>query len=381
MDMVKIVLVGIGGYGASYVKELLSNSEKAEFEITGVVDPNAEKSPYYNDIINSGIKKYFSLTDFYAENSADLAVLSSPIYLHCSQVLTCLQNNSNVLCEKPLAGSLEDGLKMKEAAENSERFVAIGYQWSYLPVIHAIKNDIINGLYGEPLCLKTLVIWPRSESYYKRNGWAGRLKTDAGIMVNDNPANNATAHYLHNMFFVLGDKANTSIYPVEVSAKCYRANNIETYDTIYLRATVAGGGEILFYSTHAAKDGYGPIFEYKFEKGIISMSDNYQITATFNDGSTKEYGQIGNADMMRKLWSCISAVESGEDILCGVDAALPQLICIDKVQKNVEVEGFPQNLIVAESLGENDRQVWVKGLSEKMREYYDNGKFDNIGTF
>ncbi len=56
-----------------------------------------------------------SLDEFYEEQPADLAVISSPIPFHCQQTVLCLEHGANVLCEKPLAGSVEDGLKMAEA--------------------------------------------------------------------------------------------------------------------------------------------------------------------------------------------------------------------------------------------------------------------------
>ena len=49
-----------------------------------------------------------------------------------------------------------------------------------------------------------MVSFPRPLSYFKRNDWAGHLRTPAGEDVLDSPLNNATAHYLHNMLYVLG---------------------------------------------------------------------------------------------------------------------------------------------------------------------------------
>ena len=49
-------------------------------------------------------------------------------------------------------------------------------------------------------------LWPRDERYYSRNGWAGVKRTNDGTWILDSPTNNACAHFLHNMFYVLGDR-------------------------------------------------------------------------------------------------------------------------------------------------------------------------------
>ena len=60
---------------------------------------------------------YRSLEDFYAADSADLAILSCPIQFHKEQALLAMKNGSHVLCEKPLTVEIADALEMQAAAE------------------------------------------------------------------------------------------------------------------------------------------------------------------------------------------------------------------------------------------------------------------------
>ena len=128
----------------------------------------------------------------------------------------------------------------------------IGYQWSFSKAIQSLKNDIIKGLFGKPIRLKTLALWPRDDEYYGRNNWAGRIKENQGKWVLDSPMNNAVAHYLHNMFYVLGFEVDSSAVPKQVIAECYRANPIENYDTAVCRILTTDDVEILFYASHAS---------------------------------------------------------------------------------------------------------------------------------
>ena len=126
--MVDIVLVGIGGYGGNYVNELL-DKRSDDCRIVGVVDPFATNCARLSELLELGVEVYDDLDTFYQDHEADLAVVSSPIALHCRQTCKCLEHDTNVLCEKPLAGSVEDGMAMAKAEERSDGFVAIGYQW------------------------------------------------------------------------------------------------------------------------------------------------------------------------------------------------------------------------------------------------------------
>src|SRR5690606_34582742 len=109
-----------------------------------------------------------------------------------------------------------------------------------------------SGAFGKPKRLRTIVLWPRSDRYYAR-GWAGKLRDQAGNLVMDSVANNATAHYIHNMFYVLGRATDESARPARVTAELYRANRIENYDTAAMRVHTEDGVELLYFGSHAVR--------------------------------------------------------------------------------------------------------------------------------
>ena len=65
--------------------------------------------------------------------------------------------------------------------------------------------------FGRPRRFSTLCCWPRDLAYYRRNTWAGRLRDpDTGGWVLDSPANNAMAHFLHNLLYLAGERPDRS---------------------------------------------------------------------------------------------------------------------------------------------------------------------------
>jgi predicted dehydrogenase len=373
MKKVNIVIVGIGGYANLHVEELINNYNREEYEIVGVVDPKPENCLHIKRIDELNIPKYKNLEEFYSAAYADLAIISSPIQFHKEQVCLALSKGSHVLCEKPLSASVEDALAMIEAKNNAKRLLAIGYQWSYSTAIQRFKQDILSGKFGKALTFKTIVLWPRDLKYYSRS-WAGKKYDENGNAIFDSVVNNATAHYLHNMFYVLGCTLDSSEMPVKVEAELYRANDIENFDTAIIRSLTEKNVEIFFYASHAVKTSYGPVFSYEFENGTVSYGDadkdgEANLTARFKDGTVQSYGNPSEDDE-RKLWTVIDAVRNNKVIPCGAEAAFAQTLCVDMAQKSVEnISTFPEELIRIDGEG-SERRIIVEGLDEALMKLY-----------
>jgi hypothetical protein len=220
-----------------------------------------------------------------------------------------------------------------------------------------------------------MVLWPRDEAYYNRNRWAGALRDAQGNLVLDSPANNACAHYLHNMLYVLGDAIDRSDPPATVTAELYRAHAITNYDTAAIRIRTVGGVDVLFLVTHASRDLTGPLFSYEFERGLVTFSNETGLLeARFHDGNrTKTYGSP-NDEQFRKVWMTMRDIRERTPTLCGIESAEPHTQCTWAAQQSMsEIQPFPPPLIHVE--GERGaRRTWVEGLDDAMRQCYETFK-------
>lgn len=373
MKTVNIVLVGIGGYGANYVRALLEGGGKFPYKIAGAVDPFPKSCPLYDELIEANIPIYESLEQFYEVSDADLAIISSPIQFHAAQTKLALAKGSHVLCEKPLCATLEEANEMIEARDQTNQFVAIGYQWSYSPVIQQLKEDIQQGVLGKPQRFKTIVLWPRNKQYYARP-WAGKRQDSEGRWILDSVANNATAHYIHNMFYLLGQENDQSAGPSRITAELYRANPIENYDTAAMRCYTDEGTELLYYASHAVNETVGVKFCYEFEKAnvIFDGQGEKQIIAQFHNGEQKIYGNP-ERDRMNKLWTCIAAIHGEGTIHCGPEAAMSHTLCIHGMERSSgTIHDFAKERKAAKGyVVENDEMYYVEGLKDDLVECYD----------
>ncbi len=368
------LLVGIGGYGNLYVDQLLTKGEERGVVIKGIVDPSPEGCRRWAEVKEKGIPRYPSMQAFYESEKADLAVISSPIQYHMEQTLIALSKGSHVLCEKPVAALPNEAYRMRESAARHQKKIAIGYQWSFSKAILDLKHDILDGVLGKPLRLKSIVLWPRDAAYFARAAWAGKMKDPKGRWIRDSVANNATAHYLHNMFYLLGKTVDTSATPIEVTAELYRANQIESFDTTAVKIRLAQDVELFYYASHAIDKSFGPAFHYAFENADVYYNEEGkgiegEITAFFRDGREKVYGNPYEGQE-NKLWNLVGAIRGQALIPCGVDAALPHALCIDAMHQSVpKIVDFPKESVTVDEV---QGLTFVPGLDTTLKACYDN---------
>ena len=372
-DAVSIALVGIGGYGETYLRQLFEPPAGAPAtRLVAAVDPVAPPEGWgRRELMARGIPLYADIDAMFAARAPELVVISSPIPFHADQVCEVLKRGVPVLCEKPLCATIQDARRMREAERRAGRFAAIGYQWSFSRAIQDLKRDVMSGALGRPIRCRVMVLWRRTGVYYRRNNWAARLQTADGRWVLDSPVHNATAHYLHNIFYVLGATRETSDPPVEVTGELHRARPIESFDTGALRCRTHGGVEVLFYATHSVAEHLDPAATFEFENAVVRCAER-TFSATFNDGTVRSYG-APDADGARKLWDCVECARTGAPVACGVAAATAEVLCVNGLHESVPaIADIPPDLI--EVTGEpGDQRVVVRGLAEALTACYGKG--------
>jgi len=371
-----VALVGLGGYGYIYVNALLGSEFATKVSFVAGIDPVPEACQRLAEIQQKHIPLFRSLEEFSATSRADLVILATPLQLHCEQACFAMARGSHVLCEKPLGAHPDQVRQMIETRDRFGVQLAIGYQWSFSAAIQNLKRDIAAGRFGAPRRLRTRVYWPRTEKYYSRSSWAGRQRDAQGRPVFDSPANNACAHHLHNMFYVLGETPQNSDWPRTVQAELYRANAIENYDTVALRCRTQRGAEILFFASHATHAQHDPIFVYEFENATVKYGNEAaaHIIAELTDGTRVDYGSPAPSESAEKFQDLLDSIRLQRPVLCGPEAAGAQTACIFAAQQSTPaIVEFPRDLVVVEG-PPGDRLTQVKNLAETLDRCYENAQ-------
>ena len=134
-----LALIGIGGYGNTYVNQLLDSPHPERFRLVGVVDPAPASCRRLAELEARRVPVYESMEQLYAKREAPLlAVISTPLHLHAGQSGFALSRGSGVLCEKPLCVTPEQSGQMKRAVvqalgqacqQQAAEELAYGRQW------------------------------------------------------------------------------------------------------------------------------------------------------------------------------------------------------------------------------------------------------------
>ena len=312
---VKVLLCGMGGYGENYVREYLTR-DVASSVLVAIADPFAERSPLYGEIREKGIPVFSSPEEFYNQGSADLCVISSPIHTHFPYVMTALEHGSNVLTEKPVCFDRAQFDEMEKRSAETGLFVAVGYQQCFSRDVLALKKDILDGVYGKCLRMKTIRLMRRNDLYYGRSSWAGAVRC-GGELVYDSPFTNACAHQFQTMAFLLGKtmEESTTVSGCEGSLVKIRPD-IENCDTVQLKFTTTDGVELYYYASHAVDDAkVGPLSVYEFENGTVTEAEG-GFTGKLNDGKTIDYTIVPKGERLEKLWECVRCTQEHKSPVC-----------------------------------------------------------------
>ena len=335
----KVLLVGVGGYGSGYVRALTGRDYGAE--IAGIVDVMPNIREVCPEVGKNNLKVYTSIAEFYKKNTADLAILSSPIHLHTQMSIECMKNGSHVLCEKPLCLTVEEVEQLEACQKETGKWLAVGYQMNYRDDVLALKNDILSGKFGAPRIISVAHAYRRGSKYYARNNWAGRVSVN-GREVFDSPFTNACAHNFQMMTFLIGSDLSSACDITGVEAELYRGNkNVENYDIAFMRFHTDAGADILYHTAHPlSTEVFGPYGKMEFEKGTVEFGPDQRFYAKLDSGETIDYGAPDTDAYDRKLIEAIKGAKTGVCPVCTTRSELGHVRAVRFVQalpvKNVD---------------------------------------------
>lgn len=273
--MLKTAIIGVTGYGKEHLRLLLHGYSKGLMkpEAAVVVNPN-EAADQVEQLVAAGCPIFDSVEDMWAgtNGSIDLCMIPSPIGTHYPFARMALENGAHVFVEKPVCGTIQEVNELVSMAESRNLQLVVGYQNLYSEKIHRLKRRILDGDIGKLTLLKGWGSWPRPQSYYQRNDWAGRLKVgDAWVL--DSPVNNAMAHFLAILLYLGGASEDSLLEPVSLEGELYRIQNIESFDTASFRLLGGPGKPDLYYAvSHSGDHAGGPFLRIEGESGWIEWN-------------------------------------------------------------------------------------------------------------
>lgn len=128
----------------------------------------------------------------------DGAVLNTtPTAEHAWTTIACLEAGRDVLCEKPIAMTLEEADAMLEAAERNGRILQLGLLSRFAPCWQKIKSLVDAGAIGEVMSITMTQYWNQPTLYAD---WRTRTAVSGGGIIAD-----SAVHWIDIMRWLLGE--------------------------------------------------------------------------------------------------------------------------------------------------------------------------------
>jgi myo-inositol 2-dehydrogenase/D-chiro-inositol 1-dehydrogenase len=176
----KLAVVGLGRIGVLHAQNLAHRVAGGEVAI--VVDSRQEVAESTGERL--GVRWSTSLDEALVRSDIDGVVISTPTPAHKDGVIAAAAAGKHVLCEKPLAGTLEATQEALDAVERAGIRLQIGFQLRHDPDFVALASRIHAGELGEISFLHASLrdMTPPSAEYLR---CAGGLLVDGAVHLFD----------------------------------------------------------------------------------------------------------------------------------------------------------------------------------------------------
>jgi predicted dehydrogenase len=159
MQKVRVAIAGMGR--AAKVIHLPALRKLPEVEIVGGYDPFQQSSEI----------PVFASLEALLDARPDVVVIATPPDSHLPIAIEALEAGAHVLCEKPLANSVDEADAIAAAAEKAGRQVSVNSEFPFMPMHLAAAREIGSERFGRLLFVEvhqTFVVTEETEA-----GWRG----------------------------------------------------------------------------------------------------------------------------------------------------------------------------------------------------------------
>ena len=211
---IRIALVGCGRISRNHFEAI----EKIDgLELAAVCDVVADRAQAAGE--RYGVPWFETFDDLLGSARFDAVALCTPSGLHPKHGMLAASAGKHVICEKPMAISLDGADQLVSACDAAGVQLFVVKQNRLNPAIQLLKRAIDRERFGRIYLANTTVRWTRPQEYYDQAPWRGTWEFDGGAIMNQ------ASHYVDLIQWLVG--------PVEsVMAKTATlARRIETEDT------------------------------------------------------------------------------------------------------------------------------------------------------
>jgi len=292
----RVAVVGCGDIAAVHLAAILAADAA---ELVGVCDVDDERRAAAAAC--GSCPGFPDLTAMLETVAPDVVHVCTPHHRHADLAAQCLAGGVSVLLEKPLAHTLDDGVRLAAAAEDSTAVLGVCFQNRYNDTARRLRDLLDDGGLGRILGARASLTWFRDAAYYARRDWRGRWATaGGGVLMNQ------AIHTLDLLQWFVGPVTDVR----GTVATLALTDVIEVEDTAALRMrhrTPAGDtvGSV-FYATNGHVENTPVTVEIITEHARLRLDAD--LTVTHGDGRVEVFQPATVTSGERAYWGASHGV-------------------------------------------------------------------------
>jgi predicted dehydrogenase len=161
---IRCAVIGLG-MGRHHAQNYASCPESELYALCDVDEKRLK--PFAEEM---GVKKaYTNVEDLAADKKVDAVSVALPNFLHAPISIMMLEAGKHVMCEKPMAATVEEAEAMERAARKSGKKFMMHFNTRFTPASFFIKSLVEKGLIGDVYHART--IWHRRQGIPGAGSW------------------------------------------------------------------------------------------------------------------------------------------------------------------------------------------------------------------
>jgi predicted dehydrogenase len=265
---VRIAVAGAGQIGRRHIEVIGKN---AECELAAIVDPAPATADYARTL---RVPVRASLAELFAKDRPDGVVLATPNQMHVDQALECVAARVPTLVEKPVAHTLDAGMRLCAAVEAAGAAVLVGHHRRHSAIMAKAVEVLASGALGKIVAVTGTALFykPENEGYYDG---ASRWRREPGggpILLN-------MIHEVGNLRSLCGEIVAVQAF----TSNATRQFPVEDTVAIALRFANGALGTFMLSDTAASDRSWEHTSgeDPRFAQGHTDRDDCYVVAGTF----------------------------------------------------------------------------------------------------
>ena len=160
--MINVAIIGTGGISHAHIKAYLQFPDRCR--IAALVDIIPGKAQRVKEQYGLDAEVYLDHHEI-LDKDIDLVDVCTPPFVHAEISINALRSGKNVVCEKPMAASLEECDAMLKARDESGKKLSIIAQNRFRLPVRNLKALLDNGMAGKVRQVTVNSLWFRGHSY------------------------------------------------------------------------------------------------------------------------------------------------------------------------------------------------------------------------